>query len=107
MTLAIATQRPRHLRSPATAEPSVRPASGPALALDGRESALLSLLLAGHTDASAARRLQISPRTVTNILRALMDRAGVNNRFQLGVVLGRSVSLPSGSPARPRPAARP
>lgn len=49
---------------------------------------LIHLLLAGHTDASAAGRLGISSRTVTNILRSLMDRLGVDNRFQLGVALG-------------------
>jgi DNA-binding NarL/FixJ family response regulator len=56
--------------------------------LDAREQALVSLLATGLTDASAARRLRVSPRTVTNVLRALMDRLGVNNRFQLGLALG-------------------
>ncbi|GHD21912.1 helix-turn-helix domain-containing protein [Streptomyces galbus] len=56
--------------------------------LDERQRKLVALLLAGHTDASAAGRLGVSPRTVTNILRSLMDRLGVDNRFQLGVALG-------------------
>ncbi|GLH99995.1 helix-turn-helix transcriptional regulator [Phytohabitans aurantiacus] len=56
--------------------------------LSPREWALVSLLAAGHTDESAARHLQVSSRSVTNILRALMDRLGVQNRFQLGLVLG-------------------
>ena len=60
----------------------------PCLSLDERRRRLLSLLLAGHTDSSAASRLGVSPRTVTNILRPLMDRLGVHNRFQLGVALG-------------------
>ncbi|WP_327367126.1 helix-turn-helix domain-containing protein [Streptomyces sp. NBC_01217] len=58
------------------------------LLLDHREHKLISLLWAGHTDASAAQRIGVSPRTVTNILRSLMDRLGADNRFQLGVVLG-------------------
>ena len=37
---------------------------------------------------SAAEHLHISPRSVTNILRSLMDRLGVENRFQLGLALG-------------------
>ncbi len=69
------------------------PHPGTRVALDAREGALVALLLAGHTDASAARRLQISPRTVTNVLRALMDRLGVNNRFQLGVAIGQQIPL--------------
>jgi len=48
----------------------------------------VSLLAAGHTDAGAARRLHVSARTVSNILRSLMDRLGVNNRFQLGIAIG-------------------
>jgi DNA-binding CsgD family transcriptional regulator len=60
----------------------------PQTALSRREHALIALLAHGHTDASAARRMHISPRSVTNILRALMDRFGVENRFQLGLVLG-------------------
>jgi DNA-binding NarL/FixJ family response regulator len=62
-------------------------AEGPVM-LDPREQVLVSLLATGLTDASAARRLRVSPRTVTNVLRALMDRLGVNNRFQLGLALG-------------------
>jgi DNA-binding NarL/FixJ family response regulator len=58
------------------------------LVLDKHVRSLVLLLVAGHTDASAARRLGVSPRTVTNMLRSLMDRLGVNNRFQLGVALG-------------------
>lgn len=85
--------------------PDVRPRRGPgrapdgtapppALNLDDRQRKLISLLYAGHTDASAAHRLGISPRTVTNILRSLMDRLGVDNRFQLGMALGSRLRLP-------------
>ncbi|HYN93929.1 MAG TPA: LuxR C-terminal-related transcriptional regulator [Pilimelia sp.] len=58
------------------------------LRLNARERMLIHLLAEGHTDATAARELQISPRSVTNILRALMDQLGVENRFQLGLALG-------------------
>jgi len=60
----------------------------PQTALSPREYALITLLANGHTDASAARELHISTRSVSNILRGLMDRLGVDNRFQLGLALG-------------------
>src|SRR4051812_21872229 len=69
------------------------------LPLDERQRMLIHLLLAGHTDASAASRLGISSRTVTNILRSLMDRLGVDNRFQLGVALGTRMH-PRDNPSR-------
>jgi LuxR family transcriptional regulator, transcriptional regulator of spore coat protein len=53
-----------------------------------RERELIALLAQGHTDVTAAEHLGISPRSVTNILRSLMDRLGVENRFQLGLALG-------------------
>ena len=60
----------------------------PKITLSERERELIALLAQGHTDASAAEHLSISPRSVTNILRSLMDRLGVENRFQLGLALG-------------------
>lgn len=60
----------------------------PRLVLTPREKALVTLLAEGHTDASAAERLGMSTRSVTYALRALMDRLGVENRFQLGLALG-------------------
>ena len=57
-----------------------------------REEELIRLLMAGHTDSSAARRLNVSPRTITTMVRNLMDRMSVNNRFQLGVSLGRHLA---------------
>ncbi|MFI6699026.1 helix-turn-helix transcriptional regulator [Streptomyces sp. NPDC050509] len=71
--------------------------------LDERQRKLVALLLAGHTDASAAGRLGVSPRTVTNILRSLMDRLGVDNRFQLGVAIGSRMRVPDRPNPRPRP----
>lgn len=60
----------------------------PRLVLTPREKALVALLAEGHTDASAADHLGMSARSVTYTLRALMDRLGVENRFQLGLALG-------------------
>ncbi|MFC0533612.1 LuxR C-terminal-related transcriptional regulator [Phytohabitans kaempferiae] len=70
------------------------------IALEPRERALIELLARGHTDASAARELRISARSVSYILRGLMDRLGVDNRFQLGLALG---ALRAAQPADPRP----
>jgi DNA-binding CsgD family transcriptional regulator len=77
----------------------------PDLALTDRERALIVLLAQGHTDASAAAQLRISTRSVTNIMRGLMDRFGVDNRFQLGLALGaaRAAELPPSPPPRTAP----
>jgi LuxR family transcriptional regulator, transcriptional regulator of spore coat protein len=74
----------------------------PKITLSARERELISLLAEGHTDASAAEILQISPRSVTNILRSLMDRLGVENRFQLGLALGflRQAHVPAPNPPK-------
>ncbi|AGL17581.1 helix-turn-helix transcriptional regulator [Actinoplanes sp. N902-109] len=56
--------------------------------LSTRERTLLRLLAAGHTDVTAAAAMGISPRAVSYAMRALMDRSGVENRFQLGLLLG-------------------
>jgi DNA-binding CsgD family transcriptional regulator len=82
------------------------------ITLSDRERELITLLSEGHTDLAAAERLGISPRSVTNILRSLMDRLGVENRFQLGLALGflRRAPVPGrtvapdagGEPAEPR-----
>ncbi len=53
-----------------------------------REEAIVALLAQGHTDNVVAERLGLGQRTITYSLRALMDRLGVDNRFQLGLVLG-------------------
>jgi DNA-binding NarL/FixJ family response regulator len=72
-----------------------------------REKALVELLAAGHTDASAARRLGLSPRTVSYTVQSLMDRLEVENRFQLGLALGLlgidkpSEGAPGASPDEP------
>jgi DNA-binding CsgD family transcriptional regulator len=56
--------------------------------LTPRERAVVALLSEGHTEATAALHLGISSRSVTYTLRGLMDRLGVENRFQLGLALG-------------------
>ncbi|MFY1691279.1 helix-turn-helix transcriptional regulator [Plantactinospora sp. WMMB782] len=72
----------------------------PEVVLTPREKALVALLAEGHTDTSAARELGMSTRSVTYALRALMDRLGVENRFQLGLALGamQAASPPRNSP---------
>ena len=79
----------------------------PKIILTGRERELITLLAEGHTDVSAAEHLRISPRSVTNILRSLMDRLGVENRFQLGLALGilRKAQVPP-QPASTAPTAK-
>ncbi|GAB2942365.1 helix-turn-helix domain-containing protein [Streptomyces heilongjiangensis] len=85
------------------ARPSLEERLAAVMPLDERQRKLVALLLAGHTDASAAGRLGVSPRTVTNILRSLMDRLGVDNRFQLGVALGSRMRAPDRPDRPPRP----
>jgi DNA-binding CsgD family transcriptional regulator len=68
------------------------------IVLTDRERALIALLAQGHTDASAAAQLRISTRSVTNIMRGMMDRFGVDNRFQLGLALGASRAADPPSP---------
>ncbi|MEV5548628.1 LuxR C-terminal-related transcriptional regulator [Streptomyces sp. NPDC052309] len=41
-------------------------------------------MLAGLTDEAVAHQLQLSARSVQRRIRALMDRAGVTTRTQLG-----------------------
>lgn len=65
-----------------------RRTSPPTVTLTARERALIELLADGHTDATVARRLGLSARTIGYTLRGLMDRLGVENRFQLGLALG-------------------
>jgi len=69
----------------------------PPIMLTPREKVIVSLLAEGHTDASAAQQLGISQRTIAYTLRALMDRVGVDNRFQLGLALGATRTVPAPS----------
>ncbi|BCB82901.1 helix-turn-helix transcriptional regulator [Phytohabitans suffuscus] len=70
--------------------------------LSPREEAVVALLAAGQTDAATARKLSISERSVSNVVRGLMDRLGVGNRFQLGLALGRLAAVPLPPKARVR-----
>jgi len=67
----------------------------PDIVLSDRERELIALLARGHTDVSAAAKMHISARLITKMMRALMDRAGVDNRFQLGLVLGAARKAPA------------
>jgi DNA-binding CsgD family transcriptional regulator len=68
----------------------------PEIVLSDSERRLIALLAQGHTDLTAAQEMHISSRSVTNMMRRLMDRLGVDNRFQLGLALGalRVADLP-------------
>ncbi|NYI04527.1 helix-turn-helix domain-containing protein [Allostreptomyces psammosilenae] len=62
--------------------PARLPEDGP----DTTDLLLLSLLMAGMTDAGTARQLGLSERTVQRRVRRLMGIAGVTSRLQLGWV---------------------
>jgi DNA-binding CsgD family transcriptional regulator len=61
-----------------------RPARGDALS--PQEVHILKLWAQGHTDASAARRMAVSLRTVRRLSDRLTERLGTRSRFQLGAV---------------------
>ncbi|MFE9406974.1 helix-turn-helix domain-containing protein [Streptomyces sp. NPDC006530] len=58
----------------------VEEAPGP----DATDLEILSLLLAGMTDASAAKQLELGLRTVQRRVKGLMELTGVTTRLQLG-----------------------
>ncbi|KNE78769.1 hypothetical protein ADZ36_31400 [Streptomyces fradiae] len=64
-----------------SARPAVQGTTGGPDAVDLR---ILSLLLAGLTDASAAKQLDLGLRTVQRRVKRLMEIAGVSTRLQLG-----------------------
>jgi DNA-binding CsgD family transcriptional regulator/DNA-binding MarR family transcriptional regulator len=75
------------------------PVEGP---LTEDERQLLSLLVGGASDASIARRLQISPRTIHRRLQELMRRADARSRMQLAwqaCKLGWLDDQPAGVPS--------
>jgi DNA-binding CsgD family transcriptional regulator len=65
----------------------------PPVMLTPRERAILDKLAAGHSEQTAAQELGLSRRTVVYALRSLMDRLGVENRFQLALVLGAAHAI--------------
>jgi DNA-binding CsgD family transcriptional regulator len=66
----------------------------PPIDLSNREQSLVHLLAMGYTDQSAAQELRLSVRTVAYTMRSLMDRLGVENRFQLALLLGAAGAAP-------------
>jgi DNA-binding CsgD family transcriptional regulator len=52
--------------------------------LSPQEKHILRLWAQGHTDASAARRMEVSLRTVRRLSDRLTERLGARSRFQLG-----------------------
>jgi DNA-binding CsgD family transcriptional regulator len=70
----------------------------PPIVLSQREQALVALLADGHSEESAAAQLGISRRTVLYALRSMMDRIGVENRFQLALILGATGTAPLPAP---------
>jgi DNA-binding NarL/FixJ family response regulator len=78
----------------------------PTIELTNRERRIIELLTAGASEEDAAAELGLSRRTVVYTLRTLMDRIGVENRFQLALVLGASHTIPL-PPAAPGGSAGP
>jgi DNA-binding CsgD family transcriptional regulator len=70
------------------------------IVLTTREQRILTLLAAGASEEVAAAELGLSRRTVVYTMRALMDRVGVENRFQLALVLGAARAIPLPPTAR-------
>ncbi|MFE6776212.1 helix-turn-helix domain-containing protein [Streptomyces sp. NPDC057702] len=93
---------------PDAAGMSARPVAPAPVAPDGPDATdleILALLLAGLTDASVAKQLDLGLRTVQRRVKGLMERAGVTTRLQLGWHARERhwISLPAG--AAPRAAA--
>ncbi|MFI5806388.1 helix-turn-helix transcriptional regulator [Streptomyces sp. NPDC051561] len=72
--------RPVRLGEPGTGVAFVEEGEGP----DEMDLKILSLLLAGLTDASVAKQLELGLRTVQRKVKGLMEVAGVSTRLQLG-----------------------
>jgi len=66
------------------ANPFGQPAARDRQGITAAEHELLCLLLDGHTDDSAARKLGVSLRTVRRTMAALTTRLGAQSRFQVG-----------------------
>ncbi|MFR9774781.1 helix-turn-helix transcriptional regulator [Micromonospora sp. MS34] len=58
--------------------------------LTERQLEVAALLCRGAKDAAIARRLGVSPRTVTSDVGRLLDAFGVATRWEAGMVLGRA-----------------
>jgi len=55
--------------------------------LTPRDRDVMALVVAGHTNAEIARRLNIQLQTLKNTLSAIYDKLGVSSRLQLAVLL--------------------
>jgi DNA-binding NarL/FixJ family response regulator len=77
-------RRVRRERAWTEASPFGQPAAQEPDGITATERQLLRLLLDGHTDESAARRLGVSLRTVRRIMAGLTRRLGARSRFQAG-----------------------
>jgi DNA-binding CsgD family transcriptional regulator len=73
----------------------------PAIVLTHRERSIIELLAAGESEEAAAAALGLSRRTVVYAVRSLMDRLGVENRFQLALCLGAAHAVPLPPSFRP------
>jgi DNA-binding NarL/FixJ family response regulator len=58
--------------------------------LTERQLDIASLLSRGTKDATIARLLGVSPRTVAGDVGRILDAFGVSNRWEAGMVLGRA-----------------
>ena len=71
--------------------PGVPPAAlFPVTILTPRDRDVIALVLAGHTNAEIARRLNMQLQTLKNTLSAISDKVGVSSRLQLAVLLLRN-----------------
>jgi DNA-binding CsgD family transcriptional regulator len=61
----------------------------PMTSLTARDRDVIALVLAGHTNAEIARRMNIQLQTLKNTLSAIYDKLGVSSRLQLAVLLLR------------------
>lgn len=55
-----------------------------------QRSMTLRMLIEGHSDPAASKRLGVSPRTYAGYVADLKEEFGVDTRFQLGYEIGRS-----------------
>jgi DNA-binding NarL/FixJ family response regulator len=69
-------------------------------ALTPRDRDVITLVLAGHTNAEIARRLNIQLQTLKNALSAIYDKLGVSSRLQLAVLLLRDGDSLAGAVVR-------
>lgn len=56
---------------------------------ESRRAMVIRLLIEGHTDVQAARRMGVSPRTYAGYVADLREEYGARTRIQLGHTLGR------------------